>query len=56
MTFTAFALLIFSCELLIINGSSCKLQSTPCEHFTTVEKETFSATASERRRNWCMSK
>jgi len=45
-------MLIFSCELLIIFGLPCALQITPCEHFTIV----ISATASEGRQNWCLSK
>ena len=45
----------FSYELLIIFGLSCTLQSTPCEHWTTVKK-LVSATANERRRNWCLPK
>ena len=36
-------------------SSLYKIQSTPCEHWTTVTKS-FSATANERRRNWCLSK
>jgi len=36
-------------------GLPCTLQSTPCEHWTTVKKS-FSYTANERRRNWCLSK
>ena len=44
-------MLIFSCKLLIIFGLPCTLQSTPCEHFTTV-KTLLSATANERRQNW----
>ena len=35
---TTFGLLIFSFELLIILGLPCTLQSTPCEHWTTVKK------------------
>jgi len=35
-------------------GLSCTIQSTPCKHWTTVEKS-FSSTANERRRNWCLS-
>ena len=48
---TEVALLNFSYELLIIFGLSCRIQSTPCEHWTTVEKKSFSLTANERRRN-----
>jgi len=43
-----------SYELLIIFGRSCTIQSTPCEHWATV-KQSFSSTANERRRNWCLS-
>ena len=34
---TEFALLNFSYELLIIFGISCTVQSTPCEHWPTVQ-------------------
>jgi len=37
----AFALLMLSCELLIIFGLPCTIQSTPCEHWTTVHKIVF---------------
>jgi len=52
---TGFALLNFSYELLIIFGRSCTIQSTPCGHWATVKKS-FSSTANERRRNWCLTK
>jgi len=48
-------LLSFSYELLIIFSLSCTIQSTPCEHWTTVKKS-FSSTANERCRNRCLSK
>ena len=38
---TEFVLLKFSYELLLIFGLSCKIQSTPCEHWTTVNKIVF---------------
>ena len=38
---TKFALFNFSYELLIIFGLSCRIQSTPCEHCTTVKKIVF---------------
>ena len=34
-------MLIFSSELLIIVGLLCTIQSTPCEHWTTVRKNRF---------------
>ena len=38
-----FALLNFSYELLIIFGLSSTIQSTPCEHWTTVKKSFFNS-------------
>jgi len=40
-------MLMFSSELLVIVGLLCTIQSTPCEHWTTVRKNSFYATANE---------
>ena len=40
-------MLNFSYELLILFGLPCTIQSTPCEHWTTVKKS-FLETANEQ--------